>query len=140
MDLVAADSQGRNTLSIQVNTSRNAYRVNRHGKEGHEWAVRAGAIGKHDPNLWYALVDLRESESGFDPVVFIVPSLWVGDFLNPEFSRKIYFLPTTADELAEERWDHLQRFLEGDREIREFAATWPEDRLVRWGKPSTEQD
>jgi len=139
VDLLAADSEGRNALSIQVKTSRNAYRTKRYGREGHEWDVGACAVGKHTPNLWYALVDLRESESGFSPEVFIVPSLWVGEFVKPDFSRKIYFLPTTADELARERWDHLQRFLDGDADVTHFATTWPEDRLVRWGQPPAEQ-
>lgn len=134
VDIIAASADGSGAISIQVKTSRNAYRRNRYGREGHEWDVGAASVGTSHESLWYAFVDLRSSETGIDPEVFIVPSLWVGDFVKPNFSRKMYFLPSTADPLSRERWDLIESYLAGDEETRGFANTWPEDKLVRWGE------
>lgn len=133
VDILAASADGSCSISIQVKTSRSAYRRRRYGREGHEWDVGAAAVGKHHEGLWYAFVDLRASDVGISPEVFIVPSLWVGDFVKPNFSRKIYFLPTTADHLAKERWDLLESYLTGDEDTKAHANTWPENELVRWG-------
>ncbi|MGM0783612.1 MAG: hypothetical protein ACQEUM_05845 [Pseudomonadota bacterium] len=132
VDIVAAKADGSRSLSIQVKTSRGAYRRRRYGREGCEWDVGAGAIGKHSPMLWYALVDLQKG-SGQPPRVFIVPSFWVSEFVLPSFSRKVFFLPATAWELTEARWDRLVACLDGEPESDDFATHWPADRLVRWG-------
>ena len=44
VDLMASSSDGKRTLSIQVKTSRNAYRRNRYGHEGYEWDVSKSVI------------------------------------------------------------------------------------------------
>jgi hypothetical protein len=139
VDILAASAHGEKSLSIQVKTSRNSYRGCRYGREGNEWDVGGSVIGKCHENLWYALVNLKESESGWNPEVFFVPSFWVGQFVKADFSRKMYFLPTTAHDITKDRWDLVSRYLGGDPEVARWATTWPEDKLVRWGNPA-EQD
>jgi hypothetical protein len=134
VDVMASSPDGKRSLSFQVKTSRFAYRKNHYGSEGCEWDVGAGVIGKISESFWYALVDLQEDGGEWDPRVFFVPSLWVGDFVKPDFGRMIYFLPTTANDLSLERWDLVRDFLEGDKKAIKWSNTWPEDKLVRWGK------
>lgn len=137
VDVVAAKADGPRSISIQVKTSRNAYRRKRYGREGCEWDVGAGVIGKHNPDFWYALVDLRD-ETERQPRVFIVPSYWVSEFVLPSFGRKVFFLPSTAWDLTKERWDMLVASLDDVPKVKEFATSWPEDKLVRWDRKTTE--
>ena len=65
VDLMASSADGKRTLSIQVKTSRNAYRRKRYGNEGYEWAVNRGVIGKHHESFWYAFVNLRENHDSW---------------------------------------------------------------------------
>ena len=136
VDIIASSSDGKQSLAIQVKTSRNAYRRKRYGREGCEWDVGPGVIGKKWVSFWYALVDLQESNNSWSPKVFFVPSLWVGDFVKPDFSRKMFFLPTTAHDISLEKWDLVSKFLDGDKGVIDWANTWPEDKLVRWGTGS----
>jgi hypothetical protein len=135
VDIIVASGNGQKSLSIQVKTSRFAYRRCRYGNEGHEWDVGSSAINKCYENLWYAFVDLREKPNGceWNPEVFFVPSFWVGSFVKENFSRKMYFLPTSADEISKEKWDFVQRYLNNDPEITAWASSWDEKRLIRWG-------
>ena len=102
--------------------------------EGFEWDVGAGVIGKHAESFWYAFIDLQESPQGWHPRVFFVPSRWVAEFVKPEFSRKIYFLPGTAKNLSEERWDMVSGYLANNADAKDWANTWPEHLLCKWGK------
>src|SRR6266436_1342463 len=61
VDVLVSSADGQRLLSIQVKTSRNAYRPKRYGYELCEWDVGAASPGKAIANLWYAFVDLRES-------------------------------------------------------------------------------
>lgn len=133
VDIIAAKADGSKSISIQVKTSQGAYRRSRYGREGCEWDVGAGVIGKVSPNLWYALVDLKLG-SEKEPDVYIVPSLWVGDFVKSDWSRKMYFLPSSAWELSKNKWELISSFLDGNPETELFSQTWPEDKLVRWGQ------
>jgi hypothetical protein len=92
VDIVAATSDGSRLLALQVKTSRWAHRPKRYGYELREWDVGQGAIGRTSPTLWYALVDLQEGNDDWKPLVFIVPSLWIGGFVKPEWGRKMYML------------------------------------------------
>lgn len=83
--------------------------------------------------MWYALVDLKLG-SEKEPDVYIVPSLWVGDFVKSDWSRKMYFLPSSAWELSKNKWELISSFLDGNPETELFSQTWPEDKLVRWGQ------
>ncbi len=136
VDIVVAAADGQKSLSLQVKTSRNAYRGNRYGHAGHEWDVGASAVDKCYEGFWYALVDLRQSISGWNPEVFFVPSWWVGKFVKQNFSRKVYFLPSSADDISKEKWDYVAGYLGGDKSVVTWATTWNEDKLVKWGKYS----
>jgi hypothetical protein len=133
VDLMASSADGKRTVAIQVKTSRNAYRRNRYGREGYEWDVSKGVIGKSDESFLYAFVNLQEQDGAFSPEVFFVPSRWVAEFVKPDWSRFMYFLPTTARELTLNRWDLLKAYLESDPEAVAWANSWPEELLVKWG-------
>ncbi len=137
VDVMACSPDGLTTLSIQVKTSRNAYRRKRYGNEGWEWDVGAGAIDKYSPSLWYAFIDLHEEKDGsWEPEVFFVPSRWVAEFVKPDFSRYLYFLPKSVEDLTRERWGLVKGFLANEPEAIKWAESWPEDKLVKWGKSS----
>ncbi len=133
VDLMASSSNGKRTFSIQVKTSRNAYRRRRYGHEGFEWDVNKGVIGKQDESFWYAFVDLQENDRAWSPSVFFVPSLWVANFVKPDWSRFMYFLPKTAEDITLERWDILEGYLNGEDSAIKWANDWPEEKLVKWG-------
>ena len=134
VDLMAASADGKRTVSIQVKTSRNAYRPNRYGSEGYEWDVNKGVIGKHHESFWYAFVNLQEGQDSWNPQVFFVPSRWVAEFVKPDWSRFMYFLPIGVIDITLERWDLLQGYLSGDDDAIKWANNWPEERLVKWGE------
>ena len=52
--------------------------------------------------------------------VFCVPSLWVGNFVKSDWSRFMYFLPKTVEDITLERWDILQGYLANDK----YAIKW----------------
>lgn len=133
VDILVASPSGERSLSLQVKTSRNAYRSNRYGREGSEWDVGGSAIDKCHENLWYAFVDLHEFSDGWAPEVYFVPSYWVGKFVKQSFSRKMYFLPSTAYDISREKWGYVKSYLTGVPEISQWATSWPEGKLVRWG-------
>ncbi len=136
VDVLASSFYGGNTISFQVKTSRNAYRVNRYGHEGYEWFVGAGAIDNYHHSFWYAFIDLEEKQGEWDPTVFFVPSRWVAGFVKPEWKMKMYFLPTSVNHLTYERWDLVEQFLAGEQSAIDWAKSWPTDMLVRWGADS----
>lgn len=138
VDVLASSQDGQRTLSFQVKTSRSAYRKKRYGREGFEWDVGASVIGKQDVSFWYAFVDLQESAENFTPRVFFAPSKWVAEFVRPGWSRSMFFLPQTAFDISHERWDLVMDFLEGGELSRQWASSWPEDKLVRWGVSPTD--
>lgn len=133
VDLMASSADGKRTISIQVKTSRNAYRQNRYGSEGYEWDVNKGVIGKYHESFWYAFVDLREGEDTWNPQTFFVPSRWVAEFVKDNWSRFMYFLPATVKDLTLERWDLFSAYLNGEQGAIEWANSWPQERLVKWG-------
>ena len=139
VDIIASSDDGRKSLSIQVKTSRNAYRPNHYGHAGYEWDVGASVIGKHSESFWYALVDLCEKKTGWEPRVFFVPSRWIADFVKPTFTRKRYYLAGKKDlqsvkDLTLDRWDLVSKYLKGDKEAINWANNYPEDMLVKWGR------
>jgi hypothetical protein len=133
VDLMASSSDGKKTVSIQVKTSRNAYRRKRYGHEGFEWDVNKSVIGKYHESFWYAFVDLQEGQDGWNPKVFFVPSLWVAKFVKSDWSRFMYFLPKTVENLTLERWDILKGYLDSEESSIQWANNWPEEKLVKWG-------
>jgi hypothetical protein len=139
VDVIASSSDGRYSLSIQVKTSRNAYRNNRYGHAGYEWDVGASAIEKHRESFWYALIDLQENNNNWNPKVFFVPSKWIADFVKPDFSRKLYYLSSKTndlkaiEELTMERWDLVESYLKGEQNAIDWANNYPIEKLVKWG-------
>jgi len=114
VDIVAASNDGSRLLAIQVKTSQRAYRANRYGHELREWYVGSGAAGRWSEGLWYAFVDLQAHEAAWKPTVFIVPSIWVGNFVKPAWRLKLYMLRSALWPECHERWDRVVAFLEGD--------------------------
>lgn len=133
IDILASDASGLASISIQVKTSSNAWRKNRYGNKGCEWDVNQTAIDRHSANFWYAFVDLQKNNNEYNPRTFIVPSLWVAEFVRPDFSRKIYFLPESAFEQTLNKWEHITQTLENDKTTIDFATNWQEEILIRWG-------
>ena len=138
VDVLASSSDGSRSLAFQVKTSRSAHRAKRYGVEGFEWDVGAGVIGKHRESFLYAFIDLQEAEGKWSPRVFFVPSRWVAEFVKPDWSRYMYFLPSSAEDLAAERWDLISGYLAGEPEAIQWATSWPESRLTKWGETAEE--
>ncbi|HZK07548.1 MAG TPA: hypothetical protein VFC92_05060 [Bacteroidales bacterium] len=132
VDLIISSNQGLKSISIQVKTSQGAYRKKRYGNEGYEWDVNVGVIGRHSTDFWYVFVDFKWDEN-VEPDVYVVPSLWVSEFVKPEFSRKIFFLPKAAADQTRNKWEIIEKIINGDPETKKWASTWDEKVLVRWG-------
>lgn len=112
------------SCSIQVKTSKNAYRKNCHGNEGYQFDVGVSVIEKWSINLWYAFVDLQQqNDLSFKPQVFIVPSKWISDFVKPDFTRKVFFLTKEVANLCLERWDYIKETLQKNQKINTFVKT-----------------
>jgi len=132
VDIIIAKSNGSLALSVQVKTSRWAHRPSRYGKESCEWDVGESAVDRCADNLWYALVDLQERESGgpsWEPRVFLVPSWWVGKFVKKEWSRKMYWLPREAWPQCLERWDRIPAFFTGEADVYHWCRNIPTEAL-----------
>ena len=96
--------------------------------------MNRSVIGKHHESFWYAFVNLQENGSNWSPEVFFVPSRWVAEFVKEDWSRFMYFLPSTAKDFCHERWDLLSGYLAEQPEAIQWAKNWPEDKLVKWGQ------
>jgi len=132
VDLLISSNDGLKSISVQVKTSQSAYRRNRYGNEGYEWDVSANVIGRHSLDFWYAFVDLKGDET-IDPDVYIVPSIWVADFVKPDFSRKMFFLPKAASDLTRNKWQILENIFKNDKATIDWASKWDDKILIRWG-------
>jgi len=130
IDVLVSSPDGLNHISIQVKTSRWAYRKNRYGFEVWEWDVGPSAVGRSGDNLWYAFVDLQEKDGNYSPQVFLVPSLWVSDFVQPEWKRKMYLLKVKGEEYCHERWDLINKYFGKNREALNWVKTIPNE--VKW--------
>lgn len=133
IDLLLSTNDGLKCISIQVKSSKGAYRKNRYGDEGYEWDVNKSVVGRSSIDFWYVFVDFNWHES-IEPDTYIIPSKWVAEFVDPEFSRYMFFLPSKAADLTRNRWDLLDYVLKGDEKTISWAMKWDEKILVRWGK------
>src|SRR5205807_1195578 len=124
VDVLVASVDGGKVLSLQVKTSRWAYRAKRYGHTLREWDVGA-ADGKSSPTWWYAFVDLQESGQVWTPRVFLVPSLWVGKFVQPGWKRKMFMLPESLWAETEEQWGRIRQFLDADLALLSWVGTYP---------------
>ena len=136
VDLFASSPDGRHSMTMQVKTSRNAYRHRRYGGEGYEWDVGRAVIGKYGESFWYAFADLQEENNGWSPQVFFVPSRGVAEFVKPDWSRFMYFLPVTAYDLTHERWDLVKGYVASEQSAITWANDWPQHLLPKWGTDS----
>jgi len=125
VDLLVATPDGAHIMSLQVKTSRNAYRAKRYGHKLREWDVGAGAVNRCFDHLWYAFVDLQEDGSRWDPEVYLAPSHWVGSFVQADWARKMYMLREELWVDCRERWDRLEAVLSGDPDVMEWARAIP---------------
>ncbi len=130
VDVLVAASDGSRLLSLQVKTSRWAHRPRRYGHEVREWDVGVGALASPSPSVWYSFVDLQEEGDNRNPRVFLVPSVWVHDYVKPDHSRKMYILLASAFSLVEERWDRVSDYLSGKPGARRWATSIP--KRARW--------
>lgn len=136
VDVLVASVDGGKVLSLQVKTARWAHRAKRYGHQVREWDV-GGADGRSTPYWWYAFVDLQESPQAWSPKVFLVPSLWVGTFVQPGWKRKMFMLPEALWAETEERWDRLRQFLDGDASVQSWVNSYPPALASFWDKAST---
>ena len=133
VDLIASSGDGRYSLSFQVKTSPNAYRHSHYKREGYEWHVSSSVIGKHSESFWYAFIDLQETDDTWNPNIFFVPSRWVSEFVKPDWSPYLYFLPIEVKDLTLNRWDLVEGYLKGNQFAIDWANNWPEEKLAKWG-------
>lgn len=129
VDVLCSSPAGDRLLSIQVKTSRWAAK-NSYGEVGYNWDVGLGAAGKSSEQMWYALVDLRDSGGVLDPIVYFVPSKWVGLFVERSFSRGIFYLKKSVAVKVANNWDYVSRYLSGDSAVAKWAASLDPD--FRW--------
>lgn len=130
IDMLVSSVDGKRLLSLQVNTSTSAHKSNRYGRELWEWQLPASSGQLRNDSLWYAFVDLREQGEQRKPEVFLVPSHWVADFADSEWEtwgRKLYWLFKEVESQCKERWDLVQRFLDGDNQILKWIREVPPD-------------
>jgi len=120
-DLLVSSLNGAVSLSVQVKTTGWAERTRGRGndKKPHhcEWDIGWSSAGLSFPNLYYALVDLREYQGL--PNVYILPSSVIHAYFaggDPATWRRARYHPL-IDELTPYRndngWDLLTRALSG---------------------------
>ena len=138
VDVVVSNTDGSRLLSIQVKTSSWAYRPKRYGFELREWHVGSSAAGRCSANLWYAFVDLQQADQGANPTVFIVPSVWVGNFVKAEWGLKLYMLRAGLWPDCHERWDRIKGFLNNDPAVIAWCQSIPDlAKDWQWPPPTT---
>lgn len=131
IDLLVSSKEGLKSISVQVKTSNNAYRKKRYGNEGYEWDVNTSVIGRNSLDFWYLFVDLKGNDN--EPDIYIIPSIWVSEFVKPEFSRKMFFLPKAAADLTRNNWSILEKYFNNDSETLDWASKWDDENLIKWG-------
>jgi hypothetical protein len=132
VDILVSTMDGSKQIALQVKTRTTAYKHGWWGREAWQWDVGESAIGYHTPNFWYALVDLQQQSgnatSKWNPLVYLVPSIWVSDLVQPDSKRKVYWLrPGQQVEATRERWDWISRYFNGEEDAIEWAETCPQD-------------
>jgi hypothetical protein len=132
VDILVSTTDGSRQIALQVKTRTMAYKHGWYGREAWQWDVGESAVGYHTPNFWYALVDLQQGngnqESRRSPLVYLVPSIWVSGFVQPDWKRKVYWLrPGQQIEDSKERWDWIARYFNGEEGAIKWAETCPQD-------------
>lgn len=104
---MVGDLAGNSAVSIQVKTSNWAWRsYKRKIEKSHwEWDVGKKGLSLRGKSIYYAFVDLKWSDSKLaTPDVFIVPSTVVADFLQPEWSRYMFWIKPKESDKYFENW------------------------------------
>jgi len=130
IDVLVSSGDGYNQISLQVKTSRSAYRPKLWGYEVYQWDVGRSAIGRHSPNHWYAFVDLQEKNaSAWTPTVYLVPSFWVNAWVShcPDSPRQMYPLKAAASDLCKGRWDYLPKLFARDPTVMRLTEAVPKE-------------
>lgn len=113
---MVGDLDGRAAVSIQVKTSNWAWRsYKRKIEKNHwEWDVGAKALKLRGDSIFYAFVDLKWSDEKPPlPDVFVVPSARVAGFLDPDWSRYMFWIREAEKPKYFERWDRITTKLAG---------------------------
>ncbi len=116
-DLLVSSIDGAKGISVQVKTTRWAMRTRGRGsskKPNHyEWDIGWASARKNYPNLFFALVDLREFQDM--PDVFIVPSGIIFKYFeggDPNTWRRARYHPEIAElDPYKNKWDILEKAL-----------------------------
>jgi len=139
VDVLVSTVDGSSQIALQVKTRTNAYKHNWYGREAWQWDVGRSASGYHTPNYWYALVDPQQENENdtpkWNPVVYLVPSIWVSGFVQPNWKRAVYWLrPGQQIEDTRERWDWIARYFDKDTDAIRWTETYPQDAEHRAGE------
>lgn len=132
VDILVSLPEGDSTVAVQVKTSSSALRMRGRGEEKaphhYEWPVGKKAALANKPDLFFALVDLKDSEQhgriSALPDVFIVRSTQIHDYFQNLLRREgkselamWSYWPLVSDiEPYRDRWDILESYLHGDPE------------------------
>ena len=133
IDILVSAVEGSRHLALQVKTARNALVPSKKYGNYREWPVSNQAVGQNRLDLWYAFVDLQEADEAgpWSPLVYIVPSLWVGAYLQPEWKAKRFALSEELQGKCIGQWGRIGSFLAGESDP--WATTTPEN-LEWWRK------
>lgn len=110
IDLMVGDVTGEKAISIQVKTSNWARRDYKRKTENNhwEWDVGKKALSLRGDSIFYAFVDLKwNSENPPLPDVYVVPSEDVANWLNPEWSRYMFWIKDAEREKYFESWKKI---------------------------------
>lgn len=114
VDLMVGDLSGKRVVSLQVKTSRWAWRAKvRKPEDSHwEWDVGRRALDLRGERLLYAFVDLRwQDNEASVPCVFIVPSIDVAEWLDPSFTRFMFWIFKKDEREYLECWERITKLL-----------------------------
>ena len=79
IDIMVSNENGSRSVNLQVKTARNARRYRGHApnKVLHhcEWTMGEKCYSLNSEHVWFALVDLRDSNLDILPDVYLVPSV-----------------------------------------------------------------
>lgn len=117
-DVLVSTLSGSRGLSLQVKTTMSAVRMRGRGdrKQPHhcEWDIGWGSAKLNHPNVFFALVDLKEFEGL--PDVYVVPSETIFRYFeggDPETWTRARYHPEIAQiDQYKNNWDILKKALE----------------------------
>lgn len=120
VDLMVGSLDGKDTVSIQVKTSNNAWRrYKRRPERNHwEWDVGKRALSLRGDRVIYAFVDLRWKKGTLShPDVFVVPSQTVADSLGPNWKRYMFSVREGDKDRYFEAWSRVTDLLSRGNDV-----------------------